>query len=361
MNKRFFGRTIASLLTLTLCAGVLFGCKASDTEPQSEAEPTEQPALTAEPTAEPTEKPDATLPKVDLGEYRLEHNDSENYPYVVRTPHATWYLAAADIALLGEEAYFAGLKTILHNQEADFTDAIAVLDGYIKDEVPSIDIHTDFAAKTERAKWNKASAYYLGPETGIYLYYDWGTSGELLHEYAHYLTYACCTFDLTPGGGFWAEAIAEYVSKITCQNHMGRALNFGMSGEEQTYAEQRGLLDADGTINPKKYYCFMAALIRSGAAIGATYSAVSETLITLTEQLLEHPMLTTISYYEAGSFFNWLVERYGRDLVLQNMTIGQEGFKDVFGEDFETLFFEWAEDNNAWCEGNGIVLGPMEE
>ena len=43
------------------------------------------------------------------------------------------------------------------------------------------------------------------------------------------------------------------------------------------------------------------------------------------------------------------------------MTIGQEGFADVFGKDFETLFFEWAADNDAWCVANGIVLGPMEE
>ena len=332
MNRRLFGKVVALLLVLTMSFG--FGCaKKDDTR--------------------------------TIAGYALEQNDGANaqmYPYIVRTPHATWYLAAADIELLGEEAFFEGLEKLLACQEADFADAYKVLDGYLKDEIPVIDVHTDFAAQTERAKWNKAGAYYLGHDMGIYLYRNWGVAGyALLHEYTHYLTYECCTFDLTPGGGFWAESIAEYVSMISCENRMGRAVNFGISDEELAYAEQRGLLDADGTLDMKKYYCFMAAFIRSGAANGATYSAVSETPITMSERLLLHPMQTTISYYEAASFFNWLVERYGRELVFANLTIGQERFTDVFGADFETLFFEWAADNDAWCIENGIVLGAMEE
>ena len=47
--------------------------------------------------------------------------------------------------------------------------------------------------------------------------------------------------------------------------------------------------------------------------------------------------------------------------MFKHLTIGQGDFKDVFGEDFETLFFEWAADNDAWCNENGIVLKPAEE
>ena len=72
-------------------------------------------------------------------------------------------------------------------------------------------------------------------------------------------------------------------------------------------------------------------------------------------------MLTTLSYHEAGCFFDWLAEHYGKDLVFSHMTIGQGDFKDVFGKDLETLFFAWAADNDAWCAENGIVLGPVEE
>ena len=330
MNTRIFRRMAALLLVLAMCAA--FGC--------------------------------ADQGAKKIAGYTLEkggEGSSEMYPYIIRTPHATWHLAAADVELLGEKAFFAGLETMLKNQEADFADACAALEGYLKDEIPVIDIHTDFAAQTERAKWNKAGAYYLGPDLGIYLYSGWAmTAYALLHEYAHYLTYECCTFDLTPGGGFWAEAVAEYISRFVCENRMGRAVQYGFDEESLAQAKQRGLLDADGTVNAKKLYCFEAAFMRSGAAIGQVYSAVSETPITLTERLVEHPMLTTISYPEAASFFNWLVEKFGRDLVFTNMTIGQGDFETVFGKEFEALFLEWAADNDAWCIENGIVLGPME-
>lgn len=327
MKQHPWKRSIAILLLFALCAGAFAGCAKRDN------------ART-------------------VAGYALEPNEG-TYSYVVHTPHATWYLAAADIELLGEEAFFEGLEPILQNQEADFADAIAVLDGYISEAVPAVEIHTDFAGNTERAKWNKAGAYYLGSGRGIYLFHDWGMAGyALLHEYTHYLTYECCSFDLTRGGGFWAESIAEYVSMFACRNRMGRAVRFGADDESVAFAEQHGLTDADGTLDPKKMYCFQAAYIRSGAAIGATYSAVSETPITLSERLIEHPQPTTVSYYEGGAFFDWLVARFGKELVFTHMTIGEERFPDVFGEDFETLFLEWAEDNNAWCIENGIVLGP---
>ena len=325
-------RIIALLLALILCIGTLSGCKAK--------------ART-------------------VAGFAVEENEGRSetsYPYIVHTPHATWYLAAADIELLGEDAFFAGLENILTNQEADFSDAIAALSGYTKDEIPVIDVHTDFAAQTERAKWNKAGAYYLGPDTGIYLYNGWDMAcNALLHEYTHYLTMECCTFDLSKDGGFWAEAVAEYVSMFVCTNRMWRGLQASLSEQDLKTAQKRGITDADGSLNAKKYYCYLAAYMRSGAAIGEKYSAVSETPITLSERLIEHPQPTTISYFEAGSFFNWLTEHYGKDLVFTHMTIGQEGFKEVFGEDFEALFFRWAADNDAWCTENGIVLGPMEE
>ena len=45
------------------------------------------------------------------------------YPYMARTASATWYFAADDIALLGEDAFYEGLYQILENQEQDFADA----------------------------------------------------------------------------------------------------------------------------------------------------------------------------------------------------------------------------------------------
>ena len=56
---------------------------------------------------------------------KIEENKGENaetYPYVIHMKSATWYLAADDIALLGEDAFYKGLYAILENQEQDFAD-----------------------------------------------------------------------------------------------------------------------------------------------------------------------------------------------------------------------------------------------
>ena len=344
-------RIIAILLSLILCIGA-FGCKAQTQEPT--AEPTAAPEATAEP--EPTAEPDADLPEVDLGEYRLEKSDSNTYAYVVRTPHATWHLAAADIELMGEEAFFAGLREILANQEADFADAIAALDGYLT-EVPVIDVYTDFSGRTETAQLGAYGAYCRWNVPCIEVYNDFTMAKmALLHEYTHYLTHRCFAYEID--GTFWSEAIAEYVSRIVCKNRMACSV---VSEEELMQVAAQGMTDPDGSPSMEKAYRGCAAMIRAGALIGAVYSTVSQAPITMTEQQLEHPTLTLLSYYEAGCFFDWLAEHYGKDLVFANMTIGQGDFKDVFGEDFETLFFQWAADNDARCIENGIVLGPSEE
>ena len=343
-------RIIAILLSLILCIGA-FGCKAQTQEPT--AEPTAAPEATAEP--EPTAEPDADLPEVDLGEYRLEKSDSNTYAYVVRTPHATWHLAAADIELLGEEMFFEGLERLLENQEADFEDAIAMLDGYL-DDVPVIDIYTDFSGRTEKAKLGAYGAYCRWNVPCIEIYQPDMAFTELLHEYAHYLTHCCMRYEID--GDFWSEAIAEYVSKFICKNRMFCS---AYSEDGRTALAARGFANQDGDPDIRKMYCAAAAAIRDGSMIGQTFSAVSQAPVQMTERMLEHPTLTTLSYYEAGCFFDWLVERYGKELVFANMTIGQGEFREVFGEDFETLFFEWAADNQAFCTENGLKLIGSED
>ena len=71
----------------------------------------------------------------------IEENDSKDeakratYPYVVRTQSSIWYLAADDIELLGEEAFFAGLEEILGMVDLDFADAREALKDYMREEV----------------------------------------------------------------------------------------------------------------------------------------------------------------------------------------------------------------------------------
>ena len=328
MKKSLIRKTIAAVLILALCAGFACGCAAKPKDP------------------------------IAVSGYRLESNEgrnSETYPYLVRTPHTVWYLAAADIDLIGEEAFYEGLNRILSNQEADFADACAVLEEYLLEEIPSIDVYTDFSGRSERAKWGYAGAYYLPMYHAIYLFRDWEEAGcALLHEYSHYLTHECCTFEIDDT--FWSESIAEYISMFACTNRIGRTAQLAFSEDANAEAARRGFTDPDGSMNPKKLYCGQAALLRTEAAIGAQYVAVSQSPITMTEELFRHPMMTTVSYYEAGCFFDWLVEHYGKDLVFTHMTCGQKEMKDIYGKDFETLFFAWAKDNRQLCEEYGLDL-----
>ena len=44
-----------------------------------------------------------------VGQYKVVLNDNERkdtYPYVLRTENSAWYLAAADIESMGEEAFY---------------------------------------------------------------------------------------------------------------------------------------------------------------------------------------------------------------------------------------------------------------
>ena len=88
-------------------------------------------------------------------EYQKEENtgwNKDSYPYIIRTPDAVWYLAKADIELLGEDVYYEGLYATLDDAEADFADACAALAGLIPDEIQPIDIYTDFCNKAEASK-----------------------------------------------------------------------------------------------------------------------------------------------------------------------------------------------------------------
>lgn len=319
MNKRFFAKAIALLLVLTMCFG--FGCAKKETR--------------------------------TIAGYALEKNEGQYaqfYPYLVRTPHATWYLAAADIELLGEETFFAQLEKILTNQEADFADAIEALKDYLTGDIPAVDIMTDFSNRTEVAKTGDFGALCHWDMDLIYLYNGFGMTGyTLLHEYVHYLTHKCCSFEIKLH--FWSEAIAEYVSKFACKN---RILQSAFTEEGRTIYAEHGFADGDGNPDLYKICCAVAAAYRDGSMVGQTFTPISQASVVMTERMVEHPMLTMLSYQETVCFFDWLVKRYGKEFVFEHMTIGQAGFTDVFGEDFETLFLTWAEDNQTFCEENGL-------
>ena len=162
-----------------------------------------------------------SLPVVSCTEqtvYQKEENtgrDKDSYPYIIRMPSAVWYLAKADIELLGEDAYYEGLYAVLDDAEADFADAHAALEGYIPEEIPPLDIYADFCNKAELSK--TFGAYYRSQFNYLKLFNGWDNAGVLLlHEYVHYLTMHCAE---TPVQfAFWGEGVAEYIALHIC-NH----------------------------------------------------------------------------------------------------------------------------------------------
>ena len=88
---------------------------------------------------------------------------------------------------MGEEAFYKGLEDILSYAEADMTDACKALTGRIWEDVPPVEIRTDFCGKAEISQ--DAGAYYNGLANMIKLFHSWDMAKfSLLHEYVHYLT-----------------------------------------------------------------------------------------------------------------------------------------------------------------------------
>lgn len=116
--------------------------------------------------------------------------NADRYPYVLRTESATWYLAKDDIEMMGEDAFFENLYALIDDAEADFKDAREALKGYIPDEIPPVDILTDFCNRTPISAI--AAAYYNENVNFIKLFYGWDAArATLTHEYVHYLTVHC--------------------------------------------------------------------------------------------------------------------------------------------------------------------------
>ena len=295
-----------------------------------------------------------------LGEgqkYQIEENTGDtraSYPYKVVTESAVLYLAKADIELLGEETFYEGMYKLLENMDQDFADAREVMKGFLKEEVAPIPIYTTFAGKSETVT-DGAGAEYFGKEKRIIrLYTGWDAAERgLLHEYAHYLTYSCATFEIPTTA--WGECIAEYISEIACRNNMARSDNYGMAEEIKEIFAANGWVDEEGYPDFRVYYHGWAWLMEQPFNIGEHYMAVCNSVMTMTETQQEHPMINSITYKEAGCFTDFLVERFGKDLVFTHLNVDGKGFQEAYGKSFEELFTEWKQENTKLCEEWGIV------
>ena len=275
------------------------------------------------------------------------------YPYVIHTESAVWYLSQADIDLMGMDAMLDGLAAVLKNQEADFADARNALEGYTG-EIPPVVICTDFSGHAEISK--TTSAYYNSVSNFVKVFHDWKhCSAALLHEYVHYLTFACTETPIRPG--FWAEGVAEYVSRIVCRNRLSRAVNMGAADEEIAFFREKGAWDSEEEcIDEKILYFAVAELYRKGYIIGQSYFAVSNETIERTEKIQQAPKPDQLSMQEAASMIAYLVETYGKEAVFSSWNTNPEKTEDIFGKNFGDIYADWAVWNTNQCGQADITI-----
>ena len=273
------------------------------------------------------------------------------YSRTVRTPSAVWYIARADEELYGLDAMRDGLLALLDDMEADFKDARDILH---LTGVPPVTILTDLAGHAEISKI--ASAYYTPRSGFIKVFHNWDkVRAALLHEYVHYLTFSCTQPAIRPG--FWAEGVAEYVSRILCRNRMSRAVDMALPEEEILFYRGKGIADPeDGHIDAEKLYYAVAELCRAGYMTGAEYFAVCNQVIRRTEKIQQSPKPDQLSFWEAASITACLTETYGWDFVRAHWDCDPEKTEDLIGISFSEVYARWSEWNTARCLELGIVI-----
>ena len=291
-----------------------------------------------------------------VGRYKVVPNDNERkdtYPYVLRTESSAWYLAAADIDLMGEEAFYAGLEDIIQYMEADMADARKALTGRIWEDVPPVEIRTDFCGKAEISQ--DAGAYYNGLANMIKLFHSWDMAKfSLLHEYVHYLTIHCA--EKKTMHYFYIETVAEYVSKFVCENRMIRSIDFSNSDQPELNA----LAEIWDDFDQAKYR--NACLSESDAFARGLhderpFSCVGQyvTVRKADKRLPDH--LHELSYAEADSMVLYLTGKDGEEKYLDNWDIVDEDkLAGLYGYTLAELLTAWSAWNAEQCEELGLGM-----
>ena len=279
-------------------------------------------------------------------------SDKAEYPFLVHTESATWHLAAADIALLGEDAFYEGLYAILEDQDKDFADAREALKDYIPEDVPVIDIYTAFSETADDTGF--IDAVYDRESNVIKLYTGWhAVSTTLLHEYVHYLTMHC--MQRPASLGFYAEGVAEYVSCIACKNRMTRRVYTDLPEEETAEARSHGVWDeAENCLDVKKYYFSYASAMAAGETIGQEYFAVTDFFEMRTEEVQQNPTIWNVSHIEAACIFAYLIETYSMETVMTALSTDPDNFSYVFGKPFSRTYRDWVKWNAEKCAELGL-------
>ncbi|MCR4668878.1 MAG: hypothetical protein K5774_05800, partial [Clostridia bacterium] len=144
-------------------------------------------------------------------------------------------------------------------------------------------------------------------------------------------------------------------SMIVCKNRMARSVNCARSEEELAIFKAHGAWDeSEDCLDPQKFYFGIAAQFSLGSMIGYPYFSTKDIYETYTEEVYQNPDVWTVSHFEAASFVAWLIETYGRETALQNLSTAPEDFEAVYGLPFSEAYQKWSVWNMGKCTELGL-------
>lgn len=271
----------------------------------------------------------------------------ETYPYVLQGEMANWYFAPEDMRASNYRTMLEEYAEILPLMESDFADAQALLADYFTEEIPAVDICTIFY-RSDEERYELSGAIYAVYDEVIYLLVDWTeVKCALLHEYVHYLTLGGSrVFPKEAYNKGLLEGLTEELAVIECENRMG---NLGW--QEIIQKEGSGGYDEIGVWNEETtefneagYHYFWAKKFYSGDS--------EEEYLTINKNATERPEEITfynLSYYEATSMSQYLLQQYGREKVYR-YCVTFDGFEELCGRSFKEVYADWIVWNDRKCE-----------
>ena len=176
----------------------------------------------------------------------------------------------------------------------------------------------------------------------------------LLHEYVHYLTIHCA--EKKTMSGFYNETVAEYVSKLLCENRMFRSIDFSKNDQP----ELNSVAEIWGDFDETKYRnsCLSESdNYTRGTYDGQPYTCVGQFTVYRwpNKRLPDH--LYELSYAEAMSLALYLMETYGAEKYLDNWDVVEEDkLAELYGYTVEELLTVWSQWNAEQCAKLGIRM-----
>jgi hypothetical protein len=131
-------------------------------------------------------------------------------------------------------------------------------------------------------------------------------------------------------------------------------VNFGRSEQELAIYKAGGAWDeSENCLDLPKCFYGTAQVYAMGGMNGMDYYSVSDIMEPRSEPLAE-PLIWHVSHAEAACILAYLIETYGLDTAMQNLSTEPDDFEAVYGEAFDAVYQKWMVWNTQKCAELGL-------